>query len=375
MHPYKFLDERAFWSPAVGKRSYLDIDQLWEPKWRIKAKHKIVTYGSCFAQHFGRALAARRYDWHSTERPPRVLSDEQAKNFNYGVFSSRTANIYTVSLLKQWMEWATGKLTPPDEYWETDGRIYDPFRPTIEPDGFESVEEMRLSRELTIEAFLNSMKEADIFVFTLGLTESWFNKQNGYEYPMCPGTAAGEFNDEMHQFRNQNFLEIRRNLNDAIKLLREVNPKVKVLLTVSPVPLTATNSGQHVLVATMRSKSILRGVAAELAEAKRFVDYFPSYEIISSPVFGGAFFESNKRSVMQDGVNFVMKSFFSCLNAKFPDRYNRMEAELGSDALPPEQMLVERNAAEKAADDLVCEEELLSAFASEARVKDAGAST
>lgn len=136
------------------------------------------------------------------EPAPKDLSAENAKLHKYGVFSARTANIYTTSLLRRWTEWSLGHSDAPQKFWELDGRIIDPFRPTIEPNGFESVKEMYASRNSCIEAFRKSIMTSDIFVFTLGLTESWWDAEGGFEYPMCPGTVAGSFDPKAHVFKN-----------------------------------------------------------------------------------------------------------------------------------------------------------------------------
>ena len=86
---------------------------------------------------------------------------------------------------------------------------------------------------------------------------------------------------------------------------------MRFILTVSPVPLTATASGNHVLPATTYSKSVLRAVAGHLAEHRKGVDYFPSFEIITNQAARGTFFEPNLRSVRNDGVDVVMKTFFA----------------------------------------------------------------
>ena len=363
-NPYSSLPESAFWKTAVATRDSQDISGLWDPKFHILPPQKVATFGSCFAQHIGRALRARGYNWFIAERAPEGLTEENLKLFNYDLFSARTGNIYTASLLKQWVEWALGEKSPPDEYWVTDGRYYDPFRPVVEPNGFESLEEMRASRQGTIAAFRRAITETKYFVFTLGLTESWFNKSKGYEYPMCPGTAAGTFDPVEHEFRNQQFEAIRVSLYDALAKIRSVNKTVRVILTVSPVPLTATNSGRHVLTATMESKSILRAVAGQVRSGNGWVDYFPSYEIISSPVFGGKFFEANLRSVAREGVDFVMNSFFADLDSKFGAAPAEAQAERQS--FNPLSFLRKRPAtvrpAGKTAEDVVCEEQLLEAF-------------
>lgn len=85
------------------------------------------------------------------------------------------------------------------------------------------------------------------FVFAPGFTESWFHAEDGYEYPMCPGTAGGTFDPDKHRFRNQPFDDVRKSLKEAIQLLRTGNPNLRFPLTVSPVPLTATLSDRQVL--------------------------------------------------------------------------------------------------------------------------------
>lgn len=345
-NPYSDLPKNAFWRTAVADNSMFDLSDLHEPKFDLRPKDAVATYGSCFAQHFGRALEARGYNWLRTELAPKGLSAASRKRFNYDVFSARTGNIYTTSLLLQWVHWAAGEATPPDEIWEKDGRFYDPFRPRIEPDGFATREELLETRAHTIACFGESIRQADVFVFTMGLTESWKNAQNGCEYPMCPGTVAGEFDPDLHVFENQSYETILANLRAALKLMKGLNSKLRTILTVSPVPLTATMSGRHVLVATSASKSILRAVAEEFQNKRPRVDYFPSYEIIASPVFRGAFYEPNQREVNPHGVNLVMDHFFAGIFKKF--------------GVP--KTLKKETASGSADEDLVCEEALLEAF-------------
>lgn len=352
-NPYLNLPERAFWSPAVAKKHMNDISNLWRSPFPIRAQDGFVTFGSCFAQHFSRALVARGLKWNDCEPAPEGMQPNTAKEFNYGVFSARTGNIYTTSLLLQWTEWALGKATPPKIVWEKDGRFYDPFRPLVEPNGFASPDEVYASRAATIAAFHKSITTANIFVFTLGLTESWWDTKGGFEYPMCPGTLAGEFDPTAHEFLNQDHNFVRKNLIKTIRLIRAARLKgPRFLLTVSPVPLTASNSGNHVLVATMQSKSILRAVAASVERDLKSVSYFPSYEIIAAPPFRGAFFEPNMRSVNMAGVDLVMKTFFAGIS----DR--------GTKAVASKARRKKAHAKPAAVsdDDLKCEEELLGAF-------------
>lgn len=367
-NPYLGLPAQAFWRQGVVDRPGLVPDGLWTPAFPIHPDHRIVTAGSCFAQHIGRALSARGFGWVDAEPAPRHMDTATAQRFGYGLFSFRTGNIYTARMLMQWLRWATGAEPVPDgDVWEDGGRFFDPFRPAIEPDGFASADELRASRAATLAAIRSAVDEADVLVFTLGLTECWRDRVTGAEYAMCPGTVAGHFDPDRHAFHNQRPGEILRDLRAAVQLLARRNPRLKVLLTVSPVPLTATASGQHVLVATSQSKAILRAAAGILAEDSPAVDYFPSFELITAPTFRGVFFAGNQRNVLPEGVAHVMGCFFDSLEARFGPVPARGRDTTGARPDPAGVVGAEarsRRGGRRAAVAEACEEAVLAAFRS-----------
>lgn len=356
MNPYQNLESRAFWRQAIADRNSLEISELYRAKFSLGKTEKVITAGSCFAQHIGRALKNNGFNWFDAEPAPSSpsLSTATAKKFGYGVFSFRTGNIYTTALLRQWITWSLAPEKVSQEVWASkDGRFYDPFRPAIEPGGFASRSELMAARVLTLEAIRTAIQEASVFVFTLGLTEGWVNAATGVAYPMCPGTLAGEFDAEQHSFRNYKYPEIAEDLAWVIKTCKAINPDIRFLLTVSPVPLTATASGKHVLPATVYSKSTLRAVAGDLADTFDFVDYFPSYEIISSAPYRGMFYLPNQREVSLKGVEHVMTHFFAGLGITAP---------VAHQAQAPVATSKPRKVRRQSEDDLACEEAMLEAF-------------
>ena len=357
-NPYERLAPEAFWKNAVAAKSAFDIGGLWKPKFAVTPGMPIVTAGSCFAQHIGKALAKRGYLWHDAEPAPPIIDPESARTYNYGIFSFRTGNIYTTRMLRQWLEQAHGKTEPMWEIWQDgQGRCFDPLRPTIEPAGFASKEELHEAREVTYAALRRAVKTARVFIFTLGLTESWSNRRTREEYASCPGTAAGSYDSKKHVFVNHRVDAILADLEAALALLRAENPAIKVLLTVSPVPLTATASGQHVLTATSYSKSTLRAVAGMAAQDHDWVDYFPSYEIINTTPFRGMFFEPNMRSVNPNGVDFVMRNFFLDQEAAFgPQKALETPPRTQHNTTKISPSPRRRSGA------VICEEEMLNAF-------------
>lgn len=352
-HPYSALPARAFWRSAVSAGNPMQMTGLWQPKFQITPVDPVATYGSCFAQHIGRALRARSHRWLVTEKPPRRVPGGLAREFGYRLFSARTGNIYTPTLLLQWLRWAFGEHPPPDEVWHEGARFRDPFRPRIEPEGFESIAEFERLRAVTLAALRRSVLKARVFVFTLGLTERWVDRDSGREYPLCPGTTSGQFDPARHAFAPLDYPQAMEAMTGALDLMRAANPDLRFLLTVSPVPLAATAAAGHVLCASSGSKAILRAVAGALAETRADTDYFPSYEMITSPVFGGQFFAADRRQVTPEGVAFVMDRFFADMAAQF----GTAPAQKGSG------LRRKRDAeAEAARVDVACDEELLDAF-------------
>ena len=309
-NPYERQPASAFWRTGVVEPQPIEITDVYRPRFAITRGTRIATQGSCFAQEIGRQFVRRGYDWFEAEPPLFKLPTAVNSAYNYGVFSYRTGNIYTPRLLLQWLRWASGEAEAPRFGWQSEAGVLDPFRPAIEPNGFESEAAMLASRERLLERMGETLGTLDVFVFTFGLTEGWEDRESGVVYPMCPGTLGGTFDERQTRFVNYSFLDCHRDMREAIALLRRHNAKMKVLLTVSPVPLVATATRDHVLVANSRSKSLLRTLAATLAEEDAAVDYFPSYELVTSSPFRSQFFEPNLRSIKRLGVEFIMREFF-----------------------------------------------------------------
>jgi hypothetical protein len=311
INPYSAAKDYQFWRKAISNLEPYEVDPVVNPKFTIDKAAKVCTAGSCFAQHISNRLGKIGFNYHVPESGESFSTREKLGR-GYGVFSARYGNLYTVRQLLQLFDEAFGFRPKSEQAWQrVDGRFVDPFRPNIEPEGFESVDALVSSRREHLEhvkaVFLNS----DIFVFTLGLTEGWANKIAGDVFPLAPGVSGGTFEEDKYSFINYNVNEVREDLQTFLRKLSEVNPTVKVILTVSPVPLIATFEDRHVLVSTTYSKSVLRVAAEEAAREFSWVDYFPSYEIITGNFNGGRYFEADLREVNAFGVDHAMRCFLT----------------------------------------------------------------
>ena len=308
-HPYRGLPDHQFWQKAVADVEPKDLDPVVNARTRIETATRIATAGSCFAQHIARALQQSGFTYYVAEAGE-TLPAEEARARQYGVFSARYGNVYTATQMLQLFDRANGDFTPVDDVWRRpDGRYVDAFRPQVEPDGFETADEVRAARVEHFAAIREMWKTLDVFVFTLGLTEGWRSKLDGAVYPLAPGVAAGEMDVARYEFHNYTAQETAEAMGRFLARLKAINSRVKVILTVSPVPLAATYEDRHVLVSTAYSKAALRVAAEQLAQGHDWVEYFPSYEIITGAYSRGAYFDKDLRTVTPAGVAHVMSRF------------------------------------------------------------------
>ena len=310
MNPYQDLPPQQFWRTQISTPGLSEIDYDAGRKFTFDiSADRFATAGSCFSQHFGRELARRGGRLVTTEtRHPLV---RPVPNDGYDLFSARYGNIYTTLQLEQLIDRAYGRFAPVEDIWVgSDGKsVVDPFRPTIQPGGFASEAEMRADRAQHLGHVREALETLDLMVFTLGLTEGWRSKIDGAAFPLCPGVAGGVFDPALHEFHNARTGEVRSQIGAFVERLRAINPRARLILTVSPVPLAASASGNHVLPATIYSKSALRAAAQEAAEDLEDVFYFPSYEIVTGPQARGRFFAEDLREVTEEGVEHVMRVF------------------------------------------------------------------
>ncbi|WP_042976840.1 GSCFA domain-containing protein [Burkholderia sp. AU4i] len=306
-NPYSGKPDYAFWKRSVSSLNIGEVDPVVSAPFPINLGDKIATAGSCFAQHISRTLTSEGYDYLVTESAPRSTA---AVDDGYGVFPARFGNIYTVRQLLQLFLRAYGLFHPVDTvWWRADGRAVDPFRPRVQESGFANREEVESDRVEHFKAVREMFERANVFVFTLGLTEGWVSDVDGAVFPIAPGVVANPDARDSISFRNFTVREMEEDLTKFISLLRGVNPSIKIILTVSPVALVATYEARHVLVSTCYSKSALRVVAEDASRSHSNVAYFPSYEIITGAYARSSYFEDDLREVRPEGVAHVMRLF------------------------------------------------------------------
>lgn len=308
-NPYVGIKDYQLWRRSVARVETHLFDPVENPRYKIDSAMKIATAGSCFAQHISRQMQRIGFHYLIAESGEHLSAHESVRR-NFGVFSARYGNLYTARQLLQLFQEVFEGRAPLETAWQRkDGKFVDPFRPLIEPDGYETEDAVKEARRAHLEAVKSVFLDSDVFVFTLGLTEAWRSRSDGSVYPLAPGVSAGAYDPEKYEFINFNVSDVDTDMTLFLEKLKTVNPRVKVLLTVSPVPLVATYEDRSVLVSTTYSKSVLRVVAEQMLARFDWVDYFPSYEIITGSYAGGLYYEDDYREVNSIGVAHAMRCF------------------------------------------------------------------
>ncbi len=160
--------------------------------------------------------------------------------------------------------------------------------------------ERALARRSEIALVYANLARSQMVIVTLGLVEAWFDNETRLYLNQIPPRELAASYPARFEFRRLDVVDCVTILEEAFDALTKVG--IKILLTVSPVPLTTTFTGNDCIVANEFSKSVLRVTAGRLAN-RQLIDYFPAYEIVRSG--GLASYEDDCVHVKEDVIERV----------------------------------------------------------------------
>jgi hypothetical protein len=206
----------------------------------IQPSTTFMTLGSCFAGHLGRRLEAAGYT---------VNCEDIGEEIN-----SPVANRH----LFEWVE--KGVVGPATGMME---EVYGPGR------------RERLRR---------AVEDSDVFVLTLGVAPSFFDPASGEFVFTTTGSMTGlDHLQRRCEMRTPSVAEVVESVGQVLDTVRRMaRPGARMVLTVSPVPLSGTTEFDSAVIADCLSKSTLRLACQELVAARAGDGalYWPSFEIV-----------------------------------------------------------------------------------------------
>jgi len=164
----------------------------------------------------------------------------------------------------------------------------------------------------------DSIATFDVYVVTCGLAFSWFSKANGK-----PTVGTDTDNLHLYKQRLEGVRENAEHIRAMVTAIRAINRNIKIVLTVSPVPMAVDFSGRPAMVADMLSKSTLRLALDDfMKSAPQDIYYWPALEIVrwvgghTGPVFGAD--DGNARHVNIELVDLIVRLFLKHFGRGMP---------------------------------------------------------
>lgn len=253
---------------------------------------RIVTMGSCFAQELKKWLE---------------------KN-NFSCLPHEWGVIYSPQSIRQIIQSSLDReqWNPVEPFWKFNGAYYDPYIKSSDHTGprylGKNEDEAQINLESHYRRSSKLLRDADLVVWTLGLTELWRNSIDKLAYFAVPYPEV--FDEQIHEFYNLTYQDVVDELRYAIETLRAHNSSVRILLSVSPVPLSISFRPElGPFVATQYSKALLVTAAMTLIKDFEQLYYMPSYEITrNDPI---ANYSPDGRHVSRECVESIMEAFRS----------------------------------------------------------------
>lgn len=219
-------------------KDHIAVNLNSEPKFLSK-KTRFFTMGSCFARNLAKSLDKSGY-------PARHMEISEYINTT---FANRV-----------FVDWLSGA--------EIDGAFGERIAELL-PEGW--------SKDGTLQI----IKDADVFILTLGVAPAFFDRVTGDFVLPRPSALNSRVLAEKYLYRTTTVKENVDNVLYLIDFVRSISPRIKLVVTVSPVPLIASFEFESAVQADCLSKSTMRLVAHEVVNNSNIENilYWPSFEV------------------------------------------------------------------------------------------------
>lgn len=243
------------------------------PSFQLKPRESVFTLGSCFTGEIEDELARLDFDV-----PCRGFSvPEHERN---GPRPNSVLNQYVPPVMLQELRRALPGATsePGHCLVETaDGQVVDMQLFAPQP-----VSRARgAQRRAEVEALFNRAFACHVAIITLSQTEAWWDDHAGLFCNQMPTGKILQAHPDRFYFRKFGLGDIIADVSATCELLTQRGTVDRVILTVSPVPISRAWEQADALTGYVYSKSLLRVAAEAVTERFECVDYFPSYDIVA----------------------------------------------------------------------------------------------
>lgn len=159
--------------------------------------------------------------------------------------------------------------------------------------------EALLKMNSSIESTHEALKSAGVLIVTLGTTRIFSHSGTGHVVANCHKLPAKTFDERVLTLD-----ECVTHLSSLIDTARSLNPRLRVIFTVSP--LRYLNNGAH---ANTIAKSTLMLAIDKVMTEKEDVHYFPAFEIMMDDLRDYRFYAEDMKHPSSQAVNYIYGIF------------------------------------------------------------------
>lgn len=264
--------EASQWAATVDRFQSEPVQISHTPAFGLDRDARFFCMGSCFA---------RNIEEHLIYRGANVLSKRVVSpKSEWPARANGFLNKFTTHSMLQELRWLE---TPPSDPQAHLTETANGWRDLHLTPGLQgSTLERALERRAWLAAeYFPRLRSADVVLMTLGLNEVWRDQETDTRLNAAPGPWEVRRRPDRYQLEITDAQDNLDALEEIRERLKRLNPAMKMVVTVSPVPMGTTFSDQDVAVANSLSKSVLRAAAGAFEARHADVDYFPSYEIVT----------------------------------------------------------------------------------------------
>ena len=243
----------------------------------IDYNSKIILLGSCFSDNIGQKLSYHKFE--SILNPFGILFHPKA-----------IESVIKNSLCKK-------KYTEKDvfflnERWQS----FEAHSKLSSSSKEEIIEQLNKASVSINKAFKNSTH----FIITLGTSWVYRFNESGEIVANCHKVSQNKFKKEL-----LSVAEINKSLSLIISLIKEINPSISFIFTLSPV--------RHLkdgVIENQQSKSHLISALHQIIPIHKNSFYFPSYEVMMDELRDYRFYKEDMIHPNQIAINYIWEKFY-----------------------------------------------------------------
>ena len=253
---------------------------LKQPEKQINIRQSLLLMGSCFTEEIGKKLQERKFNAqvnpHGISYNPSGLSNAITDYIETKVYDESTIFHH-------------------NELWQSFNH-HGKFSATDANTCLQTINE-------EIKKAHTQLQKAQWLIITFGSAFAYVNKKSNAIVANCHKLPSIEF-ERVLLGKNQ----IVSVWNKQLAALKEFNPNLNVMFTVSPVRYVRDG-----LIENNRSKGILLDAVHTLIEQNKNCFYFPAYEIVIDELRDYRFFKEDLVHPNELAVNYVWEKFVNCV--------------------------------------------------------------